>query len=60
MNCNGFEYPYKNKINFDIVAFGANGKGKFQVTSSRDKARNMIKLEKIDLYMPEGKSFKVV
>jgi len=59
MNCNGFEYPYKRKVNFEVVIFGDKGKAKLQIESHKDKAKNMVKIESIDLYSQEN-SFKVV
>jgi hypothetical protein len=38
MSCNGKMLPYKSDVNFEIVAFGTNAKGKLWVESTYDKS----------------------
>lgn len=49
MNCNGKMYPFKNDVNFEVVAYGTNRKGKLIVESRYDKAVQQWKLHRIDL-----------
>ena len=37
MTCNGKMYPFKNDVNFEILAYGSNQKGKVCVESHFDK-----------------------
>ncbi len=38
MNCNGKMYPLKNDINFDLLIYGTEQKGKVRVKSEFNKA----------------------
>lgn len=49
MSCNGKLYPFMSDLNFNLVAFGSNQKGKLIVESSYDKANSQWSLNKIDL-----------
>ncbi len=42
-------YPFKNDVNFEIVAYGTNSKGKLIVESKYNKAAQQWMLHKIAL-----------
>jgi hypothetical protein len=42
-------YPFKSDVNFEIVAYGTNQKGKIIVESQFDKALQQWKLNKMEL-----------
>ena len=49
MTCNGKMYPFKSDVNFEIVAYGTNQKGKIIVETQFDKALQQWKLNKMEL-----------
>lgn len=55
MNCNGKEYPMNSKVQFDIVAFGDNGRGKFQIETVKNSDKSNIRIERIDLFTEDLK-----
>lgn len=42
-------YPFKNDVNFEIVAYGTNSKGKLIVESKYDKVAQQWMLHKVAL-----------
>ena len=40
MDCNGKMWPLSNEVNFDIIVFGSQQRGKVRVSSNFDKMNN--------------------
>lgn len=50
MNCNGKIRPLKTSVDFDLVIFGSNQKGKINVHSDYDKNTKEWTIKNIELY----------
>ena len=50
MNCNGKIRPLKTTVDFDLVIFGSNQKGKLNVHSDYDKNTKEWTIKNIDLF----------
>eukprot|EP00347_Sterkiella_histriomuscorum_P020837 403336275 len=49
MNCNGKIWPLKNDVNFDLIIFGSNQKGKVRVATHFDKQLQQWKINEIEV-----------
>lgn len=59
MNCNGKVWPLKNDVNFDLVVFGSQQKGKFHVRTEYDKKSHQWTIHGIEL-MTRNERFHII
>jgi hypothetical protein len=50
MNCNGKIKPLKSNVDFDLIIFGSNQKGKVNVHSEYDKVSKEWTIKNIELH----------
>lgn len=49
MNCNGKIWPLKKNVDFDLIIFGSNQKGKIRVSTEYDKTIQQWKIHEIEV-----------
>lgn len=55
MNCNGKIWPLKNNVDFDLIVFGSNSKGKIRFNTEYNKADQQWKINHVELFTKDQK-----